>query len=111
MIEWQNKQYTPWHYYTKGKTIPGISGEGNLRLKAIVITIIGILVISGSVLGIISSILYRNRTLSITCILVIGICVWDISVHWNKYNRQKAFIEMKREKQNRQRKKWKKKRP
>ena len=105
MIEWQDKQYTPWQYSQKGKTIPGISGEGNLKLKTIVVTIVGVLVIAGSIVGIITGIMYSDPELSYILLFVIGICVWDIAVHWNKYNKLKVYKEM--EKQKRQKKKRK----
>ena len=108
MLEWQNKQYTPWHYYQKGKTIPGIAGEGNLKVNAIVHTIGGIIAISGSIIALVSGFILNDYDGTIVFLLIIGMCVWEITVHWNKYNGQKVFIEMKREKQKRQRKKWKK---
>ena len=33
-IEWQEKQFTPWHYISEGKVVPSISAEGNPKRLA-----------------------------------------------------------------------------
>ena len=99
MVEWQDKQYTPWHYYQKGKTVPGVAGEGNLKLFAIVQTIVGGLGIAGLAIAIISGFMYSNHELAYACMPVIGISIWQIIIHWKRYKRQKEYFAMKRDKQ------------
>lgn len=35
MLEWENKQYTPWEYAQEGKLPPALKAAGNSRLVAI----------------------------------------------------------------------------
>lgn len=35
MLEWENKQYTPWQYAQEGKLPPVLKAAGNLKLVAI----------------------------------------------------------------------------
>ena len=107
MLEWQQNQYSPGHYYPEGKTIPGVSGEGNLKLKAIVYTIIGTYAILGSIAIILSS-FFSDGGEELIFYLVFGffilVCIWEIIVHWRKYFKRKAETENRK----RRRKKYKK---
>lgn len=41
MLEWEEKQYTPWEYAQEGKLPPVLKAEGNKKLAAILYFVLG----------------------------------------------------------------------
>lgn len=56
MLEWEEKQYTPWEYPQKGKMTPAMKAAGNKKLAAIPFLVFGGVFVLAIALSLISGI-------------------------------------------------------
>lgn len=104
MVEWGQKQYTPWEYAQKGKLPPVIKAKGNKKRAAILFFIQGIVCTIVVVLVLINNQDSEQGWLQLLIPAVFAVLCFMAAVN---YLRQWKTIELKKEKERSKRKKKK----